>query len=54
MNNFVAYFYKMNVKEVIHHNNYYYFVYNNYLYHLYEVDNNIDVNYMINMNKCLI
>ncbi len=54
MNNFVAYFYKMNIKEIKHHNKYYSFIYNNYLYHLYPLDSNINVNNMINMNRKLI
>ena len=54
MNNFIAYFYNMNIKDVIRHDKYYSFIYNNYLYHLYMIDSNINVNYMINMNKRLI
>ena len=54
MNNFIAYFYKMNIKEIIYHKKYYSFIYNNYLYHLHIIDNNINVNNMININKKLI
>ena len=54
MNNFVAYFYKMNINNIICCNHYYSFIYNNYLYHLYEIDNNININHVININKNLI
>ena len=54
MNNFVVYFYKMNINEIKNHGKYYSFIYHNYLYHLYPLDSNINVNNTLNMNRKLI
>ena len=54
MNNFIVYFYKMNVRDVEHYDKYYSFIYNDYLYQLWMIDNNINVNNMLNMNKRLL
>ena len=54
MNNFVDYFYKINVKKVVYHDKYYSFIHNGYIYKLYPIDSNINVNSLVNMNKKLL
>ena len=54
MNNFVDYFYKMDINNIKYHDKYYSFIYKGYAYRLYLLDDNIDVNYMLNINKRLI
>ena len=54
MNNFVDYFYNMNINDIKYQGNYYSFIYKGFTYKLYLVDNNININYMLNINKRLI
>lgn len=54
MNNFVDYFYNMNINEIKYHGKYYSFIYKGFTYKLYLIDDNINVNYMLNINKRLI
>ena len=54
MNNFVDYFYNMRVEKVLFHNKHYSFMYNENLYRIYPVDNNININTIVNINKRLL
>ena len=54
MNNFIDYFYNMNVFDIKYHHNYYSFIYKGFTYKLYPVDEFININYMLNINKQLI
>ena len=54
MNNFIEYFYRIKVENVIYNNKYYSFIYNNYVYRLYIYENNIDLKLLYDINKKLI
>ena len=54
MNNFVDYFYNMRVEKVLFNKKHYSFMYNGYLYRIYPVDNNININTIVNINKRLL
>lgn len=54
MNNFVVYFYNIQPDKINFNNRYYSFYNNGYLYRLYLVDNNININMMVNVNKKLL
>lgn len=54
MNNFVDYFYNMRVEKVLFHNKHYSFMYNENLYRIYSIDNNININTIVNINKRLL
>lgn len=54
MNNFVDYFYNIHVEKVLFNKKYYSFIYKGYLYKLYPVGNNLNINMIVNINKRLI
>ena len=54
MNNFVDYFYNMRVEKVLFNKKHYSFMYNENLYRIYPVDNNININTIVNINKRLL
>lgn len=54
MNNFIEYFYGMRISRIIHNEKYYSFIYNNFVYRLYPLDNSIDVNSLYEVNKKLL
>lgn len=53
MINFLKYFYNIDVQEIKNHGKYYEFIYQDYLYKLYPVTDNDDINFMVNINKRL-
>lgn len=54
MNNFVAYFYNIIVDKINFNKNHYSFNYLGYLYHLYLINDDMDINMMVNINKRLL
>lgn len=54
MNNFIDYFYKIRVQKIEYYKKYYSFIYQGYMYKLYLLDSNINVNMLVNMNKMLV
>lgn len=55
MNNFIKYFYGIDIDKVIYNEKYYSFVYNGYLYRLYIYDDSIgDVKFLYDINKKLV
>ena len=54
MNNFIEYFYGIKVQNIIYNDKYYSFIYNGYVYRLYIYENNIDINFLYDINKMLI
>ena len=54
MNNFIAYFYHIKISKFDYNRNYYSFNYNGFLYRLYIINNNINVNALVNINKQLL
>ena len=54
MNNFIDYFYNIKVEKIIFNNKYYSFYYNGYLYNMYLIQSNVNVNSMININRKLL
>ena len=54
MNNFIDYFYKIRVQKIEYYKKYYSFIYQGYMYKLYLLDSNINVNVLVNMNKMLV
>ena len=54
MNNFIDYFYKIRVQKINYYKKYYSFIYQGYMYKLYLLDSNINVNMLVNMNKMLV
>ena len=53
MNNFIEYFYNIKVDKVEFKKNYYFFNYNNYVYKLYVVNENINIDFFVNLSKRL-
>lgn len=51
MNNFIEYFYNMKIDKIIYRDKYYSFLYNNYNYRLYVIDEMIDINNVVSINK---
>lgn len=51
MNNFIEYFYNMKIDKIIYMDKYYSFLYNNYHYRLYVIDEMIDINNVVSINK---
>ena len=51
MNNFIEYFYNMKIDKIIYNDKYYSFLYNNYFYRLYIVDDNVYINNVVSINK---
>ena len=54
MNSFIFYFYKIKIDKINFNDKYYYFMYENYLYRLYIVDENINIDYIVSLNKRLL
>ena len=54
MNNFIEYFYNLKIKNIIYSDKYYYFNYNGYNYKLYIIDNTINLNLIIYIDKQLL
>ena len=54
MNNFIEYFYNIRTNKLVHNNNYYSFVYNERLYKLYVLEENININFLVDINKRLL
>ena len=54
MNNFIEYFYNLKIKNIIYSDNYSYFNYNGYNYKLYIIDNTINLNLIIYIDKQLL
>lgn len=54
MNNFLEYFYNIKVNKIIFNKNYYSFIYQGYIYKLYVVNENININFLVNLNKRLL
>ena len=55
MNNFIKYFYRIDIDKVIYNEKYYSFVYNGYLYRLYIYNDSIgDVKFLYDVNRKLI
>jgi len=54
MNNFIEYFYNMRVDNIICNKEYCSFVYDEYMYRLYVIDETIDSNFLINLEKRLL
>ena len=54
MINFIDYFYNMKIENVKNNNKYYSFLYSGYLYKLYNIDNKIDINLVIGINRQMI
>ena len=51
MNNFLDYFYNIKGTKIKYNNKYYSFILNGYIYKLYILNDNIDINFIINLNK---
>ena len=51
MNNFIDYFYNIKVDKIDFNNKYYSFIFNGYNYRLYIIDDNININFIVNLNK---
>lgn len=51
MNNFIEYFYNIKIDKIIYRDKYYSFLYNNYNYRLYVIDEMIDINNVVSINK---
>ena len=54
MNNFIEYFYNIKIQKIMYNNKYYSFIYNGYVYKLYILDNNININMIIDIDKRLL
>ena len=54
MNNFIDYFYNIKVDKLHFDIKYYNFMYNGYNYRLYILDDNININFIVNLNKKMV
>ena len=54
MNNFIVYFYNIEPDKIIFNSKYYSFYNDGYLYHLYLIDNNLNINMIENINRKLL
>jgi len=54
MNSFMEYFYNIHSDDIIYNDKYYTFMYEGYIYRLYIVDENINTNFLINLDKRLL
>ena len=55
MNNFIEYFYGINVDKILYHDNYYSFIYNGYTYKLYSYNDSYErIKVMYEINKILV
>jgi len=54
MNNFIEYFYNIKIDKITYHNKYYSFIYNGYIYKLYFIDEIINTDSLLDINRKLI
>ena len=54
MCNFIDYFYGIKIDNIEFDNKNYFFIYKGYLYKLYAIDNGIDINLVVNINKAMV
>ena len=54
MNNFIYYFYNIRVNDVVYNNKYFTFIYNGYVYKLYVTTENINNDFLIELDKRLL
>lgn len=54
MKNFIEYFYNMRIDKIIYVDKYYYFIFNGYIYKLYDYDEYKDINFLMEINKRLV
>lgn len=54
MNNFIEYFYNIKIDKITYHNKYYSFIYNGYIYKLYFIDEVINTDSLLDINRKLI
>ena len=54
MSYFIEYFYGIIVDKILYHDKCYSFNYDGYLYKLYEVENDLDINNLVKINKILL
>ena len=54
MNNFIEYFYGIKISKIIYNDMYYSFIYNKYIYKLYMIDNDVNINFAVNVDKLLL
>lgn len=54
MNNFLKYFYDINVDNIKFIKDYYYFDHNGYTYRLYVINENINIDFLVSLNKRLL
>ena len=54
MNNFLKYFYDINVYNIKFIKDYYYFDHNGYTYRLYVINENINIDFLVSLNKRLL
>lgn len=54
MNNFLKYYYGINVNNIKFIKNYYYFDYNGYSYRLYVINENINIDFLVSLNNRLL
>ena len=54
MNNFIYYFYNIRVNDVVYNNKYFTFIYNGYVYKLYVITENINNDFLIELDKRLL
>ena len=54
MNNFIYYYYNIKIEDLKYHKKYYTFIYNEYLYRLYIIDEPINNNFIIDIERRLL
>ena len=54
MKNFIEYFYKIKIGRLNYNGKCYSFIYNNYMYKLYNVSLNINIDFIVNLDKILL
>ena len=54
MNNFIYYFYNIRVNDVVYNNKFFTFIYNGYFYKLYVITENINNDFLIELDKRLL
>ncbi len=54
MNNFIYYYYNIKIDDIKYHEKYYTFIYNEYIYRLYLIDEPINNNFIVDIDKKLL
>lgn len=54
MNNFIEYFYNLKIDKIVFENRYFTFIHSGYIYKLYILDNEINVNFLTDINSKLL